>query len=222
MSYQPFKTLDKALSGEDITHREKLIAIGEGVSGLVALTSGLYQLFKPKESIADMLSPDYYVQQGEELLQKGNYKEGVKSLAEAVKVDSSYRDDTLQVLERVTDDLFSKHTNEAYNAVLKITDEALKCEFYNNSAGIYNQRGSAFRRKEDIQSALKEYKIALDLDPNFSPARQNIAHCYFKLGQYQNSYDELTELLRRDPTHQKAINSRNNLIRNYGQYIRIK
>jgi tetratricopeptide (TPR) repeat protein len=170
--------------------------------------------------------PGSNLAQGKSALEKGDYKNGVQSLAKAVEESASdqekkeYIAKTLDIMKNTTDSLFGKDEQSTdYNGILEIVNSAFGYPCYKNSEMLYNQRGSVFRRQGDIDKAIADYSNALKIDSKYSISRFNLALCYFKQKEFKKAYDELGKIPESDPMGATAKEKKDFLLKNFAQYI---
>ena len=171
--------------------------------------------------------PGSNLTQGKSALEKGDFKEGVASLAKAVEEGATdaekneYRTKTLEVLNTVTTNMFGTDEQKAdYDGILKVVNAALKYDCYKNSEMLYNQKGSVYRRKGDFKKAIEEYSNALKINEKYYPSRFNLALSYFKQSEYQKAYDEMGKIPESDPSFGKTAKEKKDfLMQNFGQYL---
>lgn len=60
-------------------------------------------------------------------------------------------------------------------------------------------KGWFWAEEENYQMAISEYQTALQIRPQFSEARNNLASAYFNLGKWTESIQEYQEVLRQHP-----------------------
>lgn len=68
------------------------------------------------------------------------------------------------------------------------------------SAGELVERGNRAQDRRDVADALACYRQAIQVNPNCSPARQNLAYLLFNEGETEKAAAEFDELLRLDPS----------------------
>lgn len=165
---------------------------------------------------------DGYVVEGKTFLSKGDFKAGVQSLAKAVSESatdeqkSEYTVKTLDILREVTDELFNLEDAEAFAKVKEILEYALTFDFYKGSELLHNQMGSVYRKTGLINEAIAEYTKALEIAPDYAPSRFNLALCYFKMKEFQKSYQELNKIPESAQLYTVAQEKKNLLIKNFG------
>jgi tetratricopeptide (TPR) repeat protein len=164
--------------------------------------------------------------QGKSALEKGDYKNGVQILAKAVEESASdadkkeYLTKTLEVINIATTNMFNDEQNKNLDAILEIVNSAFGYNCYKNSELLYNQRGSVFRRQNDMDRAIADYNSALKINSNYTTSRFNLALCYFKQKEYKKAYDELEKIPASDPSFgQTAKEKKDLLLKNFAQYI---
>ena len=65
-------------------------------------------------------------------------------------------------------------------------------------------RGEEYVEAEQLKEAIIEFKNALQLDPNHSPAHYQLAHVYLRANKAREGFWELRETIRLDPAHNQA------------------
>jgi tetratricopeptide (TPR) repeat protein len=178
--------------------------------------------------VADANSdPSADLTQGKSALEKGDYKNGVQILAKAVEESASdadkkeYLTKTLEVINTATTNMFNNDDqNKNLDAILEIVNSAFGYNCYKNSELLYHQRGSVFRRQNDMDKAIADYNSALKINSNYTPSRFNLALCYYKQKEYKKAYDELDRIPVSDPSFgQTAKEKKDLLLKNFAQYI---
>ncbi|MCH8132953.1 MAG: tetratricopeptide repeat protein [Myxococcales bacterium] len=69
---------------------------------------------------------------------------------------------------------------------------------------VHMTRGEEYAEAEQLKEAIIEFKNALQLDPNHSPAHYQLAHAYLRSQKAREGYWELRETVRLDPTNHEA------------------
>jgi Tfp pilus assembly protein PilF len=69
------------------------------------------------------------------------------------------------------------------------------------------QLGLGYETQRDWKSAEREYRAALDLNPEFLPALANLGNVYAQQAQYHPAEKIYRRLLKRDPNHGMANNN---------------
>ena len=105
---------------------------------------------------------------------------------------------TQQTLVRIRADLFSAtpHFNEDITALKAVLGQDPK------SVEAHVLLGFAYRglgTQEMLAEAVAEFRQAVDLDPNFLPARFSLAHSYLDLGRPARAKEELESALEKAP-----------------------
>ncbi len=67
-----------------------------------------------------------------------------------------------------------------------------------------NYLGLAYKEKDNLEAAVKEYKMALKLDPMYANAQSNLGICYFDLGLVDEAIVEFKKAIRIKPNHANA------------------
>ena len=166
-----------------------------------------------------------YLEKGRVYIEQGDYKAGVQSLAKAVQESATneqkreYRQKSLDIIRELTDTLFDSENEKDIGNVMDIVDTAFGFEFYKNSEMLYNQKGSVYRKKGDIDKAIKEYNNALKIDANYSPSRFNLALCYFKMRKFKESYSELNKIPDSSSLYETAQEKKELLLKNFSHLI---
>lgn len=71
-------------------------------------------------------------------------------------------------------------------------------------AQLYNAMGYAYLQQDKLESAIEEYKGALDLRPNYLVAWNNLGDAYKKTKDYENALDAYKVSLGIDPSNKIA------------------
>ena len=83
----------------------------------------------------------------------------------------------------------------------------------------HNYLGLAYKERNNLESAIEEYRIALDLNPFYANAHSNLGICYFEKGLINEAISEFKHAIRINPRHK---NARYNLGIAYGEKGMIK
>ncbi len=118
--------------------------------------------------------------------------------AAALQAQSPPASQTQQTLVRIRADLFSAtpHFNEDITVLKGVLGQDPK------SVEAHVLLGFAYRglgTQEMLAEAVAEFRQALDLDPNFLPARFSLAHIYLDLGRPGRAKEELESALEKAP-----------------------
>jgi len=87
-------------------------------------------------------------------------------------------------------------------SVIAIKDSGL--EDYINTAMYWNQLGLAYGESGKYKEAIKSYKQAIRIDPDFVHAHNNLGAAYYMLGRYQEAIKSHKQALRIDPDYRDA------------------
>ena len=72
-----------------------------------------------------------------------------------------------------------------------------------NAKGRHNL-GSEFGKRGRLEEAIREYKTALELEPNYPEARKNLGNAYALQGRVEEAIMEYNEALRLKPDYEEA------------------
>jgi tetratricopeptide (TPR) repeat protein len=75
-------------------------------------------------------------------------------------------------------------------------------------AGIYAMRALAFSLKGEYGTAIRDYDMAIQMQPNFAVALNNRAWAYFRWGKSAAALPDVEESLRLDPTAAHTLDTR--------------
>src|SRR5688572_7410829 len=75
-------------------------------------------------------------------------------------------------------------------------------------AGIYSRRALAFSLKGDYGTAIRDYDVAIQMQPNFAVALNNRAWAYFRWGKAAVGLPDVEQSLRLDPTAGHSLDTR--------------
>lgn len=80
-----------------------------------------------------------------------------------------------------------------------------------NAAEKYKKEGNTFYGKQEYESAIKSYEIAIKYNPDFKEAFFNLGMCYKNLGQIEKALNFFDQAIALDKKYEKAINQRKTL-----------
>jgi tetratricopeptide (TPR) repeat protein len=75
-------------------------------------------------------------------------------------------------------------------------------------AGIYSARALAFSLKGEYANAIRDYDVAIQMQPNFPVALNNRAWAYFRWGKATVGLPDVEQSLRLDPTAGHSLDTR--------------
>jgi tetratricopeptide (TPR) repeat protein len=75
-------------------------------------------------------------------------------------------------------------------------------------AAIYAMRGLAFSLKRDYAAAVRDYDLAIGMQPDFAAALNNRAWAYFRWGKPATALPDVEASLRLEPTEANALDTR--------------
>jgi Tfp pilus assembly protein PilF len=75
-------------------------------------------------------------------------------------------------------------------------------------ASIYAMRALAYSLKGEYATAIRDYDIAIQMQPNFAVALNNRAWAYFRWGKADTALPDVEESLRLDPTAAYSLDTR--------------
>jgi tetratricopeptide (TPR) repeat protein len=75
-------------------------------------------------------------------------------------------------------------------------------------AGIYAMRGLAFSLKREYGAAVRDYDLAIQMEPNFAAALNNRAWAYFRWGKPTIALPDVEASLRLEPTEANSLDTR--------------
>ena len=70
----------------------------------------------------------------------------------------------------------------------------------NQNVDVYNLLGFSLRKSGDYKTSLTYYNRALELQPDFKPAREYLGELYLDMGDMSNAKDQLATLEKLCPT----------------------
>jgi tetratricopeptide (TPR) repeat protein len=83
-------------------------------------------------------------------------------------------------------------------------------------AGIYAMRALAFSLKGEYGMAIRDYDMAIQMQPNFAVALNNRAWAYFRWGKFATALPDVEESLRLEPTAAHTLDTRAHIRQNMG------
>jgi tetratricopeptide (TPR) repeat protein len=75
-------------------------------------------------------------------------------------------------------------------------------------AGIYAMRALAYSLKGEYGTAIRDYDVAIQMQPNFAVALNNRAWAYFRWGKAATGLPDVEESLRLEPTAAHTLDTR--------------
>jgi tetratricopeptide (TPR) repeat protein len=75
-------------------------------------------------------------------------------------------------------------------------------------AGIYAMRALAYSLKGEYGTAIRDYDVAIQMQPNFAVALNNRAWAYFRWGRAASGLPDVEESLRLEPTAGHTLDTR--------------
>ncbi len=89
-------------------------------------------------------------------------------------------------------------------SVIAIKDSGL--EDYINTAMYWNQLGLAYGESGKYKEAIKSYKQAISIDPDYAKAHSNLGYAYGESGRYEEAIKSYKQAIRIDPDDADAHN----------------
>ena len=87
-------------------------------------------------------------------------------------------------------------------SALRVPDQSVTAETPEvGTAEYHNQQGFLCRKNDDLRGAIKQYTVALQLDPAHFKALFNRGFCFDKLGEYDASIADYTAALKMEPNN---------------------
>ena len=77
-------------------------------------------------------------------------------------------------------------------------------KFTKDCSTAFSNRGIINARLGNIQSAIEDFKMAVQLNKNHTSAYNNLANIYLSTGQYDKAFEAINQALRLDPNHYNA------------------
>ncbi|KAG4303851.1 hypothetical protein PORY_002739 [Pneumocystis oryctolagi] len=85
-----------------------------------------------------------------------------------------------------------------YSYAIHCYTEALK--YFPHDVIYLSNRAAAYSQSGDNHSAIKDAKLALEIDPSYSKAYSRLGHAYYALGSYKDALEIYEKGLKVDPT----------------------
>ena len=76
-----------------------------------------------------------------------------------------------------------------------------------NNAFLFNLLGLALHGNGNYLIAIDKFKRAIDLDPNFLPAKNNLANSYKAIGNFEKAEFYYKDVLKIKPNYIQALNN---------------
>lgn len=92
-------------------------------------------------------------------------------------------------------------------AALSIAVTLVACQSEQERLAEFYANGVAYDEEEMYQEAVIEYKNVIKLDPNHADAHYQLAKAYLNMGRARDSYWEMSETVRLDPSNMEAVMS---------------
>ena len=89
-----------------------------------------------------------------------------------------------------------------------------------NLAIAFNNRGSAYDKKNDYDRAIADYNEAIRLDPSYATALRNRGKVRYKKDDYDGSIADLDKAIRLEPRNSDAYSDRANAYSDKGDHDR--
>ncbi len=119
-----------------------------------------------------------------------NYEKSVEYYKAALAVKSTYE----RAINNVASDLirhaivcFDRDTPESMDQCEKLLHESLS--YKPNHDWAYLNMGNLWERRGFTKKAIYWFELAIEVNPTYSAPRSNIAHAYFKVGDFGNSFE---------------------------------
>jgi Tfp pilus assembly protein PilF len=130
--------------------------------------------------------------------------------ADRVSIAAEHISDTSRLVRIAIAEILNGLTNEQLQNLdqkaLKKAQEELKTMLFTNadfSTGRF-RLGDHFLQNNDVQSAIKQYQMALKKDSLLLPVYTNLATAYSMVGDTEAAFKALNTLLKIDPTSSRA------------------
>jgi serine/threonine protein kinase/Tfp pilus assembly protein PilF len=78
--------------------------------------------------------------------------------------------------------------------------------------GVYLNLGKALQAKKDLEGAIREYRAALAIDPNYAPAHNNLGNVLYTQKDLEGAEREYRAALAIDPNYAQAHNNLGNVL----------
>ena len=88
----------------------------------------------------------------------------------------------------------------------------------NSAVSLYN-RGNQKFHSGDLEGALEDYDLAIEIDPDYAPAYYNRGMAYEDLGDYDMALMDYTTAIEIDPNYVEAYNNRGCLLVKEGDKV---
>lgn len=77
-------------------------------------------------------------------------------------------------------------------------------KFTKDCSTAFSNRGIINARLGNIQSAIEDFEMAVQLNKKHTSAYNNLANIYLSTGQYDKAFEAINQALRLDPNHYNA------------------
>jgi len=91
-------------------------------------------------------------------------------------------------------------------------------ERYPQNALAHSSLANSFRKNGSLNSAINEYKAALNLDPNYAMDYNNLGSCYYEKGMFSEALNEFRKALKLNPDLSIAYNGIGRILGDRGLY----
>jgi len=153
--------------------------------------------------VDDGLYPVYTSREG--LVRKGNYTESLETIVTPTSVvayESPVPENTSSVPEPT-------------EISVKPTEERIKTQkpskHINPEASIHNNKGLTYQEQENYEMALKEFDLALQIEPDYAEALKNKGNVYYYMGKTDKALEYYNMAIAKDPSYWNGYNNIGNV-----------
>lgn len=150
------------------------------------------------------------VERGNTYYELNQYENAMSDYKKALELDINYASAYNGVA-------IINHSKEEYDLALTNYTKAIAID---SNTIYFSNRGNVFNKLIQPENAIKDYKIAIKLDPNNSSAYNGLALQYGKLENYETALDYFNNAIEKDSSNMLAHRNKGNLFKKKGENLK--